>query len=687
MMPINRFELVNRHNPVVNEVDAFSPFSVGNGEFAFSTDITGLQSFPEAYAEGIPLCTQSQWGWHTTPAPKGIDPKEYQYATYETYGRSVPYASNDKDQKALYDWMRQNPHRLHLGRMGLFMLLEDGRKVEIQDIKEIHQTLDLWNGAILSRFCVEGVPVNVKTVCHPKKDIVAISVESSLIDTGRLFIQYDFPYGSPEKESADWNSPCSHSTEIIHWSDKQVQWLRILDEDRYFVRAGFSKEVVITEKQRNSFIATPAEQTNEIRMVTGFSPLLPREELPSYEEVAEECSKYWGKFWMEGGAVELAQSKDPRALELERRIVLSQYLTAVQCSGTMPPQETGLTCNSWYGRPHLEMHFWHAAHFPLWGRTELLERSLWWYKSILPKARALAQMQGYEGVRWPKMVDARGNDCPSRIAPLLIWQQPHPIFYAELCYRAHPDVETLETYRDIVFSTAEFMASYAYFSEAEDRYVLGPPVIPAQENHKAEETLNPTFELEYWVFGLGIAQEWKRRLGLPANPKWEDVMVKMAKLPIGEGVYLAHEKCNTTFTEFNVDHPSMLGALGILPGRLADRETMGRTLDRVVKDWQWDETWGWDYPMVAMTAARLGRGDLAVDALLMDAPKNVYLPNGHNRQADRKDLPLYLPGNGGLLLAVAMMAAGWDGGPEHSAPGFPADGTWIVKWEGLSPLP
>lgn len=687
MMPINRFELVNRHNPVVNEVDAFSPFSVGNGEFAFSTDITGLQSFPEAYEEGIPLCTQSQWGWHTTPAPKGIDPEDYQYKMYETYGRSVPYASNDKDQKALYDWMRQNPHRLHLGRVGLSMRLEDGRKVEIQDIKEIHQTLDLWNGAILSRFCVEGVPVNVKTVCHPKKDIVAVSIESSLIESGCLFIQYDFPYGSHEKEAADWDSSHKHSTEIIQWSDKRVQWLRILDEDRYFVGAGFSKEVVITEKQRNSFIVTPAEQTDEISMVTGFSPVLPREELPSYGEVAEASAEFWVKFWTEGGAVELVESKDPRALELERRIILSQYLTAVQCSGTMPPQETGLTCNSWYGKPHLEMHFWHAAHFPLWGRTELLERSLWWYKSILPKARALAKMQGYEGVRWPKMVDTQGNDCPSAIAPLLIWQQPHPIFYAELCYRAHPDVETLETYKDIVFSTAEFMASYAYFNEAEDRYVLGPPVIPAQENHKAEEALNPTFELEYWVFGLGIAQEWKRRLGLPANPKWEDVIVKMAKLPVGEGVYLAHEKCSTTFTEFNADHPSMLGALGVLPGRLADRETMGRTLDRVIKDWQWDETWGWDYPMVAMTAARLGRGDLAIDALLMDAPKNVYLPNGHNRQADRKDLPLYLPGNGGLLLAVAMMAAGWDGGPEHPAPGFPADGAWIVKWEGLSPLP
>ena len=31
----------------------------------------------------------------------------------------------------------------------------------------------------------------------------------------------------------------------------------------------------------------------------------------------------------------------------------------------------------------------------------------------------------------------------------------------------------------------------------------------------------------------------------------------------------------------------------------------------------------------------------------------------------------YLPGNGGLLYAVAMMAAGWDGAPTNHAPVSP----------------
>jgi len=67
-MAIDRHEVVTRHNPVITSADPFSPLSVGNGEFAYTADITGLQTFPEVYEKGIPLCTQSQWGWHTEPA-------------------------------------------------------------------------------------------------------------------------------------------------------------------------------------------------------------------------------------------------------------------------------------------------------------------------------------------------------------------------------------------------------------------------------------------------------------------------------------------------------------------------------------------------------------------------------------------------------------------------------------------
>jgi len=81
-----------------------------------------------------------------------------------------------------------------------------------------------------------------------------------------------------------------------------------------------------------------------------------------------------------------------------------------------------------------------------------------------------------------------------------------------------------------------------------------------------------------------------------------------------------------------------------------------------------------------MTATRLGEPEMAINALLLDTPKNHYLPNGHNYQ--RPNLPLYLPGNGGLLYAVALMANGWKGSPKTGAPGFPS--SWKVRAEGFN---
>jgi hypothetical protein len=205
------------------------------------------------------------------------------------------------------------------------------------------------------------------------------------------------------------------------------------------------------------------------------------------------AAKHWQRFWNEGVAIELSESTDPRAEELERRIVLSQYLTTiqclVQCRHRKPVSRAIAGTVSFISRCIGGT----AAHFALWNRLPLLEKSLDWYSRILPGARTWLRPRLSQARRWPKMVGPEGRDSPSPVGPLLIWQQPHPIFYAELCFRSHPNRATLTRYRDIVFDSAEFMASYAYFESMKQRYVLGPPVIPAQEkkNHPARETWNP----------------------------------------------------------------------------------------------------------------------------------------------------------------------------------------------------
>ena len=80
-----------------------------------------------------------------------------------------------------------------------------------------------------------------------------------------------------------------------------------------------------------------------------------------------------------------------------------------------------------------------------------------------------------------------------------------------------------------------------------------------------------------------------------------------------------------------------------------------------------------------MNATRLLQPEIA-----LDNREDLLLPSGNNYRSTR--LRSYLPGNGGLLLAVSMMCAGWDG-CSVSNPGFPKDGKWNVRWEGLHPMP
>ena len=695
--PINRQALVDRHCPRLQRFDLGCPFTVGNGEFAFTADVTGLQTFAGWYDQTVPLGTMAQWAWRSQPPPPGRSVENFQWTNFDTHGRPVPYPYTgaqtwfgvkpaywplDPVKEEVGAWLERNPHRLQLGVLGLELQGNYGQLVQPEDLTGIAQRLDLWRGILHSQFQFSGHPVQVRTACHPTLDLVAVEIESPLLAAGRqLGIRLAFPGANPYASHAkDWLYPELHTTTIRAQTDTAVQLERRLDDSRHFVRLEWDHARLIASAP-HVFRLVTQPGTNRLTVVLAFAPDQLAAALPPADAVFAASAAHWASFWQSGGAVELAGSRDPRADELERRIVLSQSLTAVQCCGTTPPAETGLTCNSWYGKFHLEMHWWHAAHFAFWGRIDLLKRSLAWYRSILPQARATAQRQGYAGARWPKQTSPAGGETPCSIGPLLIWQQPHPLLYAEYCWRETPTRATLEEFAEIVDATAEFMAAFAHLDPATGTFVLGPPVIPAQENHDPAVVRNPTFELAYWAFGLQLAQTWRERLGLPRRAEWDDVLRRLAPLPVAEGVYLAHERCPETYTKFNLDHPSMLGAFGWIPGPNVDRTIMAQTLDRIVADWRWSETWGWDYPLAAMTAARLGRPAQAVDLLLRDTARNRYGVNGHCFQFD--GLSLYLPANGGLLAAIAMMVAGWDGGPATPAPGFPSDGSWHVRAEGL----
>ncbi len=685
---IDRKKVVERHIVKVNAADTLAALSVGNGKFAFTVDVTGLQSFPQHYQKGIPLGTQSEWGWHA------FENKE-NYRIEETirhvasHGRKVPYAVQWKEgrPKEAGDFLRQNPHRLQLGNVGLEILNKEGIAASPNEISNVHQELNPWTGIITSYFELEGKSLTVETLCSQQADRIGVSMKGSLLAEGRVRLKIKFPYPSYAFLDEGTYYPPSVAAPIqVVWQQDRASARIIRTLDRYRYKVSLDSECKLTEAKQtwDELVCRPDTEQAEWKFAFEFAETDTKPSAAGFDKIRNESAGHWKAFWEKGGMIDFEGTEDPRAIELERRMILSLYLTRIQCGGQMPPQETGLTMNSWFGKPHLEMAWWHGVHFALWGREEFLENYLEWYLKNRIEAGKIAKRQGFKGVRWQKMTDPDGKEGPSSVGAYLIWQQPHPVYFAELIYRIKPSAAVLKKYRRMVYETADFMASYAWFDPEKQRYILGKGIIAAQERFDPDETFNPTYELAYWKYALETAQQWRLREKQNRNPEWDKVLGLLSPLPVQDGLYLAAESAPDSYTraEYMTDHPSVLGAFGMLPAvKGLDTRIMRSTFDKVWRDWHWEDTWGWDFPMVAMTATRLTDPEKAVEGLMMPIRTNTFLINGHNYQDKR--LRLYLPGNGGLLAALAMMTAGFDG--SGNLPGIPDH--WKVRYEGLYKMP
>ena len=691
---IDREAVVIRNNPVVEALHPLSSLTVGNGGFAFTVDATGLQTFPEYCKDGIPLGTMSDWGWHSFPNTEGYRAEEalQAYDFGHANGVKGTYSVANKGDQRSKDaaaYLRANPHRLHLGCIGYDIPLADTARIE-----DVHQEIDLYEGHMESKFSYKNDRYFTSTFVHPERDIVYCAYLCDSEHPVAVKFRFPYPTGKHSDDACDWSPQPDgrNTTVVVSQSDTTAVLLRTIDATTYYVCIHWEAPATFAKVSENTFTLTP--QQKGVIFSCEYSEQLPTDEADESTAAIDKTIRHWRNYWKRGAIIDFSHCTDPRARELERRAVLSQYLLAVNCAGDTPPQETGLTYNSWFGKYHLEMIWWHQAQFALWGHPEQLERSLDWYFNAQDKAREIALRQGFPGVRWMKMTDPSAEEAPSKVGSFLIWQQPHVIHLAELLRRAAEKREgdkgslsVVGKYWPLVEPTATFMQAFADYDASQQRYVLRG-VIPAQETLRAAETVNPPFELSYWHWGLNKANQWAKVVEGQQRSEWQLVEERLAPLAFNaDSLYLAAETATDTYRDirFTSDHPAVLGAYGILPWtKQMNRRVMQNTLTWIWDNWNWDKTWGWDYPMVAMNAARMSDPQKAVDALLMDKRTNTYLVSGHNYQDQR--LRLYLPGNGGLLTALAMMCAGWDGCNEPN-PGFPKDGTWDVRWEGLLPLP
>ncbi|KAM3074474.1 hypothetical protein ACMFMG_002722 [Clarireedia jacksonii] len=678
---INRRQVVEAFNPQRNASSSTTPLQVGNGNFAFGVDITGLQTFK-------PFATLSSWGWHnfslpTTTNQTSID--DFTGLDYWTHGRLVNYDIPNPAEANISSWLVSNPQRINLGTVGLWF---KDSTVNESKLSGKAQSLDLWTGKISSSFALNGSAVKVTTWCDPDSDTLAISIHSSLLSAGELGIFFDYPY--PDISKFDnpsvgvFTAVGKHNT-TLSTRERGATIQHDIDNTTYFTSIAWNVDGQVTGPVDGThrYILSFPKGVMQMQFTAKFSELSTVIER-DYSSITNASTTWWESYWREGAFIDMTESPSRNATELQRRIILSQYLLAInEAPSKNSPQESGLTNNGWYGKFHLEMTLWHLLHWGRWNRWSLLRRSIpTMYNLFLPSSYERAKRQGYDGARWGKMSDPTGRSTPGDINALLIWQQPHPMYFAELEYRSFPNTTTLHKWNTILEASADFMASYAFYNHSTNVYDLGPPMYPVSENTNKNVTINPAFEIAYWRFGLDVAISWKERLNETVPTSWTTVRDNLAPLPTADDTYTVYEGIpdmwdNNTTVE---DHPAMTGIFGLLPppksGPALNMTYVRNTADKILGVWHWDNLYGWDWPMLAMNQLRLGNINQAV-AYLLD-PAFSFDDAGYP-ESTRVPTP-YFPGASAFMLAMAMMAGGWDG---EAGPHFPEG--WNVRVEGFLP--
>jgi hypothetical protein len=620
--------------------------------------------------------------------------------------------------------------------------------------------------------------VHLRTVADPDIDMVALRVECGVADGGGpcpLALRLAFPYGSTS--GSDWTRDGAHATTVTQLDSGSATLLRVLDGDSYTVRCSWDGGLALRRAPglahafdilpgpggfsaaSVSCLFAPLRACGELRFPVGdgtpwlaakralTAAALGAPRLPLFPLVAAAAAASWASFWSGGAFVDLASAQGPGtpAWELERRVVLSRYVMRVNNGGAEPPQETGLLCNSWGGKHHNEMRFWHLAHYALWGNADLLARSDAFYFEQLENATAFAHFEGYPGAHWPKETGAVANrsvggvdvpwlglgnapwpfggapngtllvwESPQVDNALIIWQQPHLILMSELQRRAAAAAggapaaaAAVARLLPLVAASADYLAARFYLNESDagGRFWLGPPVVGGQEMGDPTRTFNPAFEMVYAGQALDLAAAWRAAGGLPPNPRYGAVAGGLGALPTDPAsppgappLYVFDRQCVCMYIVGGARnascrpewvpvggsncgalsaHPLVVAPFGLLNGAArygVDAASANATLAAVWYAWEgWSGAWGWDDGLLALSMARLGwRPEAIWEGPLLD-PKFPYYKNGHT-----KCCPAYVPGNGGLLLAVGVLAAGSDGSPPNY---FPE--AWGVVAEGF----
>lgn len=253
-------------------------------------------------------------------------------------------------------WLTSNPNRVNLARIGFVFFDSTGARADVSmfDLSDATQTLDLWTGVLSSTFSYNGSTVNATTAMAQNADVLSVVVESDLLSTGRLGLFVDFPWCDGSNK---FNAPF---VGVFNATDKHTTTLDVTGEDSATVQHTMVNNTFITtlggavfsisrdDPTAHRYTILPASSSSSSFAISISFSLLPTASLPAPSDVLASSTEAWADFWENSGFVDVVSgTKDDRADELQRRIILSRYLERVNEAGNNPPQEVRTSIALW----------------------------------------------------------------------------------------------------------------------------------------------------------------------------------------------------------------------------------------------------------------------------------------------------------------------------------------------------
>lgn len=583
-----------KYNLKFNHIDSKNPVTIGNGDFAITLDQTGTQSLYEIYKD-IPLSTMSNKNWFYKDK-KDIKP---------SYVDGKAYMLFNLDNDPNYQTNRQYPFKYSFMQI---LLYDNDKLIDINNIKDVKQELDLYKGIVTSSFNYKEKINKTISFIYQDHDEFNFKLES---DNLNLALKFNYPSYTKNGYRLDIlpNVLVKEDRITLLYDDKNSLSFKLKSSSNYQI----VENTLIFDDNNVSFSL-------------------------ALDEIKE--GKLLDEFWKCDNGIIIDNE------ELVKKMVLSKYLLHVNSTGIYPPQESGLTYNCWNSKFHLEMHLIHSLWNIYNNHVGDLVKSFDYYLSIMPSSLKRASLNGYKGLRFPKMTGPDGEDSPSNIGPLLIWQAPHILFMLQEIYYLYNKENIIKKYEPLISGTIDFMVSFLTLKDS--KYQMLDPLLEACESIPLDRCQNPSFELEYWRYTLERQPKIDTVLYGHQRYDYLDITSKIITPKEDDGIYL---KTYGVIDKYDLykDHPTEGFLMSFFKSKIVDKEKMVKTIDYILKNMDLSSYWGWDFPFLGLSLLNCGEIEKSIEVTQLNTINNQYLYNGYNT-SPRDDLKAYLPGNGAFLI-------------------------------------